>query len=85
MSPGIDFGLDFLGVSQTPKLERSGVRQNIWEIAIFLKYNTGFIGLVILFFIPQDNTYIFLIRLPPKFRIRRKGHFRIQTWVTETM
>ena len=36
---GVDLEPDLLGVSRTPKLENLGVRQNIWESAIFLKYN----------------------------------------------
>ena len=36
---GVDLEPDFLGVSRTPKLENLGVRQKIWESAIFLKYN----------------------------------------------
>ena len=38
-NPGLDLEPDFLGVSRTPKLENLGVRQKIWECAIFLKYN----------------------------------------------
>ena len=36
---GVDLEPDFLGVSRTPKLENLGVRQKIWESAIFLKYD----------------------------------------------
>ena len=37
--PGVDLEPDFLGVSRTSKLENLGVRQKIWESAIFLKYD----------------------------------------------
>ena len=43
---GVDLEPGFLGVSRTPKLENLGVRQQIWESAIFLKYNIQFISLV---------------------------------------
>ena len=36
---GVDLEPDFLGVSRTSKLEYVGVRQKIWESAIFRKYN----------------------------------------------
>ena len=43
---GVDLEPDSLGVSRTPKLENLGVRQQIWESAIFLKYDVTMMAVI---------------------------------------